>query len=47
MVCRVWNLDDKIVMTTNSADHAQLQPGDKVQVGWKAEDARALDVPVS
>jgi len=23
-----------------------LSPGDTVQVGWKAEDARALDVPV-
>ena len=39
--------DDFIVKIPNSADHAQLQPGDTVQVGWKAEDARALDVLVS
>ena len=39
--------DDFIVKIPNSADRAQLQPGDTVQVGWKAEDARALDVPVS
>ncbi|MBC8258281.1 MAG: ABC transporter ATP-binding protein [SAR324 cluster bacterium] len=39
--------DDFIVKIPNSADHAQLKPGDTVQVGWKAEDARALDVLVS
>jgi len=38
--------DDFIVKIPNSATHAQLSPGDTVQVGWKAEDARALDVPV-
>ena len=38
--------DDFIVKIPNSATHAQLSPGDTDQVGWKAEDARALDVPV-
>ena len=38
--------DDFIVKIPNSATHAQLSPGDTVQVGWKADDARALDVPV-
>ena len=38
--------DDFIVKIPNSANHAKLNPGDTVQVGWKAEDARALDVLV-
>ena len=38
--------NDFIVKIPNSANHAELKPGDKVKVGWKAEDARALDVPV-
>ena len=39
--------DDFIVKVPNSAGHASLQPGDAVQVGWQAEDARALDVPTT
>ncbi|MCH2285450.1 MAG: ABC transporter ATP-binding protein, partial [SAR324 cluster bacterium] len=39
--------DDFIVKIPNSANHAQFKPGDTVQVGWKAEDARALDVLAS
>lgn len=39
--------DDFIVKVPNSAGHAYLQPGDAVQVGWLAEDARALDVPAT
>jgi putative spermidine/putrescine transport system ATP-binding protein len=39
--------DDFIVKIPNSAQHAQLKPGETVQVGWLAEDSRALDVPVS
>ena len=35
--------DDFIVKIPNSANHAQLKPGNSVKVGWKAEDARALD----
>jgi putative spermidine/putrescine transport system ATP-binding protein len=38
--------NDFIVKIPNSANHAQLKPGDTVEVGWKADDARALDVPV-
>ena len=38
---------DFIVKIPNSANHAQFKPGDTVQVGWKAEDARALDVLAS
>ena len=38
---------DFIVKIPNSAQHAQLKPGETVQVGWLAEDSRALDVPVS
>ena len=43
----VCGQDDFIVKIPNSANHAQLSPGDTVQIGWKAEDARALDVLVS
>ena len=39
--------DDFIVKVPNSAGHAYLQPGDEVRVGWQAEDARALDVPIA
>jgi len=39
--------DDFIVKIPNSAQHAQLKPGETVHVGWLAEDSRALDVPVS
>ena len=38
---------DFIVKIPNSANHDQFKPGDTVQVGWKAEDARALDVLAS
>ncbi len=36
--------DDFIVKVPNAADHQHLQPGDRVTVGWRAEDCRALDV---
>jgi putative spermidine/putrescine transport system ATP-binding protein len=35
--------DDFIVKTPNSAGHVQLSEGDTVNVGWLAEDCRALD----
>ena len=35
--------DDFIVKIPNSANHAQLEPGKFVKLGWMAEDARALD----
>ena len=39
--------DDFIIKMPNSADHTRLNPGDSIQVGWLAEDCRALDAPVS
>ena len=35
--------DDFIVKIPNSADHAHLTEGDSVNIGWTAEDCRALD----
>ena len=35
--------DNFIVKIPNSADHAHLKQGDTVNIGWKAEDCRALD----
>lgn len=37
--------DDFIIKMPNSADHARLNPGDSIQVGWLTEDCRALDAP--
>ena len=39
--------DDFIIKVPNSADHTPLQTGAVVQVGWQAEDCRALDAPAS
>ena len=35
--------DDFIVKVPNSAGHVHLKPGESVNVGWQAEDCRALD----
>ena len=35
--------DDFIVKIPNSADHAHLKQGETVNIGWTAEDCRALD----
>jgi putative spermidine/putrescine transport system ATP-binding protein len=35
--------DDFIVKIPNSADHAHLQEGGTANIGWNAEDCRALD----
>jgi putative spermidine/putrescine transport system ATP-binding protein len=35
--------DDFIVKIPNSAKHAHLKEGDTVNIGWNAEDCRALD----
>ena len=35
--------DDFIVKIPNSAAHAQLRQGETVNIGWNAEDCRALD----
>ncbi len=37
--------DDFIVKIPNRADNTELSRGDKVKIGWKAEDCRALDFP--
>ena len=39
--------DDFIVKVPNSAGHQHLRVGETVQVGWLAEDCRALDAPAS
>ncbi|MDH3633837.1 MAG: TOBE domain-containing protein, partial [Gammaproteobacteria bacterium] len=35
--------DDFIVKIPNSANHAQLEEGGTANIGWTAEDCRALD----
>jgi putative spermidine/putrescine transport system ATP-binding protein len=40
---QVCGHDDFIVKIPNSALHAQLTEGDTVNIGWNAEDCRALD----
>ncbi|NQV44320.1 MAG: ABC transporter ATP-binding protein [Rhodospirillales bacterium] len=35
--------NDFIIKVPNSAGHAHLQEGESVQIGWMAEDCRALD----
>jgi putative spermidine/putrescine transport system ATP-binding protein len=37
--------DDFIVKIPNRTDNVELSKGDKVKIGWKAEDCRALDFP--
>jgi putative spermidine/putrescine transport system ATP-binding protein len=37
--------DDFVIKVPNSARHQHLQTGEKVKVGWHAEDCRALDYP--
>ena len=39
--------DDFIVKVPNSAGHQHLRTGNTVQVGWMAEDCRALDAPAA
>ena len=40
---RVCGHDDFIVKVPNSAGRVHLRPGERVRVGWRAEDCRALD----
>ncbi|MFT5502684.1 MAG: putative spermidine/putrescine transport system ATP-binding protein [Gammaproteobacteria bacterium] len=40
---KVCGHDDFIVKIPNSAVHAHLKTGDTVNIGWNAEDCRALD----
>ncbi|MBB4287471.1 ABC transporter ATP-binding protein [Roseospira goensis] len=40
---RVCGHDDFIVKVPNWSGHVHLRPGERLQVGWYAEDCRALD----
>ncbi|MDX1432659.1 MAG: ABC transporter ATP-binding protein, partial [Gammaproteobacteria bacterium] len=40
---RLLGHDDFVIKIPNSAGHQHLNTGETVQVGWKAEDCRALD----
>jgi putative spermidine/putrescine transport system ATP-binding protein len=35
--------DDFVIKIPNSHEHASLKEGNKIHVGWKVEDCRALD----
>ncbi len=39
----VANQDDFIVKIPNSSNHAQLQPGNTISIGWRARDCHAMD----
>ena len=40
---RVAGNDEFIVKTRNAPDQRRLQPGEMLEIGWRAEDCRALD----
>jgi putative spermidine/putrescine transport system ATP-binding protein len=40
---RVAGNDDFIIKTRNAPDQVRLQPGQQIEIGWLAEDCRALD----
>jgi putative spermidine/putrescine transport system ATP-binding protein len=40
---RVAGQDDFIIKTRNAPDQQRLEPGQKIKIGWLAEDCRALD----
>jgi putative spermidine/putrescine transport system ATP-binding protein len=40
---RVAGVDDFIIKTRNAPDQKRLKPGDQIEIGWLAEDCRALD----
>lgn len=40
---RLGGTDSFIVKIPNSPDHCRLNPGERVQVSWKVQDARALE----
>jgi putative spermidine/putrescine transport system ATP-binding protein len=40
---RVAGNDEFIIKTRNAPDQQRLQPGQKIKIGWLAEDCRALD----
>ncbi len=40
---RVAGTDDFVIKTRNAPDQVRLQPGQQIDIGWLAEDCRALD----
>ncbi|WP_420011397.1 ABC transporter ATP-binding protein [Tateyamaria sp.] len=40
---RVAGVDDFIIKTRNAPDQARLKPGEQIEIGWMAQDCRALD----
>jgi putative spermidine/putrescine transport system ATP-binding protein len=40
---RVAGVDDFIIKTRNAPDQKRLKPGEQIEIGWMAEDCRALD----
>jgi putative spermidine/putrescine transport system ATP-binding protein len=40
---RVAGRDDFVVKTRNAPDQRRMTPGEQIEIGWLAEDCRALD----
>ncbi len=40
---RVAGTDDFVIKTRNAPDQVRLKPGQQIEIGWLAEDCRALD----
>ena len=40
---RVAGVDDFVIKTRNAPDQRRLQKGEQIEIGWLAEDCRALD----
>ncbi|MGP1358194.1 ABC transporter ATP-binding protein [Roseicyclus sp.] len=40
---RVAGRDDFIMKTRNAPDQRRLKPGEKIEIGWRPQDCRALD----
>ncbi|MCU4652623.1 ABC transporter ATP-binding protein [Roseibacterium sp. SDUM158016] len=40
---KVAGRDDFIIKTRNAPDQRRLQPGERIEIGWRPQDCRALD----
>ena len=40
---RVAGSDDFVIKTRNAPDQVRLKPGEQIEIGWMADDCRALD----
>ena len=40
---RVAGRDDFVIKTRNAPDQVRLNAGQQIEIGWLAEDCRALD----